>query len=163
AEMLAQSIKPGSQWFHRVMEQLPHAKVPLSAALPMILRAQAQGVLDLRSARPYLRKLKDSGEWGDAYALWLPLPGASPGPLQNASFDQALESEGFDWETAGPAHPRPSVMLAQPAVPKRGVVLELGFTGRPLTVPILRQHVFLGEGRYRLRGQYRTAQLRSEQ
>lgn len=163
AEMLARHITPGTQWFHRVMAQMHEAGVPLTAALPLVERAHSQGVIDLQGARPYLRQLKAAGHWGDAYALWLALRGARASLLLNASFDQALETDGFDWEYPAAPAPRPSLVLAQPAAPRRGVVLELGFTGRPLPVPLLRQHVFLGEGRYVLRGQYRTAQLRSEQ
>lgn len=163
AELLATYIRPGSRWVERVLAQMEAAKAPLAAALPLLVRAHALGVIDMAAARPYLRQLKAAGEWGDAYALWLALRGAPAQLLMNASFDEALEPEGFDWEAPGSSGTRAPVSLAQPAAPRRGVVLEIGFNGRSLPTPVLRQHVFLGEGRYRLRGQMRTAQLRSEQ
>jgi hypothetical protein len=42
-------------------------------------------------------------------------------------------------------------------------MLDIRFTGRPFAVPLVRQYLFLGPGRYRLRGDYKAAQLRMEE
>jgi len=46
---------------------------------------------------------------------------------------------------------------------KHGAVLDIRFTGRALPSPLVRQYLFIGEGRYRLRGEYMAHQLRMEQ
>jgi hypothetical protein len=90
--------------------------------------------------------------------------GASP-TLYNAGFDRPFEDDGFDWELM----PQQSGTRSGAVVgraggdEKRGALLDMRFTGRPFAVPLVRQHVFLGPGRYRLRGEYRAAQLRIEQ
>jgi hypothetical protein len=41
-------------------------------------------------------------------------------------------------------------------------LLEIRFTGRPIEMPVLRQHVFISDGRFRLRGEYKASQLKME-
>jgi hypothetical protein len=84
--------------------------------------------------------------------------------LYNAGFDRPFEQDGFDWEvghqqSAG----RSGALVARAVSETRGTVLDIRFTGRAFSVPLIRQHLFLGPGRYRLRGHYKTAQMRIEQ
>jgi hypothetical protein len=114
--------------------------------------------------RTYVRQLKAAGAWADAYSLWLVLQGTSMPTLNNGSFDQPFVSDGFDWEaaTAGPPS-RAGAIVERRGAEERGAVLDLRFTGRAIAVPMVRQYLFLGEGRYRLRGEYMTRQLRMEE
>jgi hypothetical protein len=48
-------------------------------------------------------------------------------------------------------------------VARRGLVLDIEFTGRRFSTPILRQFVFLAPGTYRVRGEYMANKLRSEE
>ncbi len=162
-DVLLPHVAPGSRWPVSVLAQLPEAKVPFSAMLPLVAQGWRQGVLDDDAMRGYVRDLKAAGAWGDAYSLWLAMHGNAAPILFNGSFDQPLEAGGFDWEPAEQPPARAGVLFAQVGADGRGNVLELRFTGRPLPVPLLHQQLFLGEGRYRLRGQYRATQLRMEQ
>jgi hypothetical protein len=163
-QLLAEHLRPGTRWFSRVLAQMPNAQGPFSAALPLVVLGLDRGVFAPRELMPYVHQLKASGAWNDAYALWVALhQGASP-IIYNAGFDQPFEEDGFDWEPA-PQHPigRSGAIVARAAEPARGSVLDIRFTGRPFSVPLIRQNLFLGPGRYRLRGDYKTAQLRMEQ
>jgi hypothetical protein len=137
---------------------------PFSAALPLVVRAQERGVLDSETVRGYVRDLKAQGAWADAYALWLSLHGNTLPALFNASFDHAFETDGFDWEvpSAGPPR-RAGVVAERRRAEERGGVLELQFTGRAIQLPIVRQYLFIGPGRYRMRGDHRTHQFRMEE
>ena len=42
-------------------------------------------------------------------------------------------------------------------------MLDLKFTGRTIEVPIVKQYLFIGPGRYRLRGEYAARQFRFEE
>jgi hypothetical protein len=81
--------------------------------------------------------------------------------LYNAGFDQPLELDGFDWEFTPVLRSRTGVAISQASVARRGLTLDLEFTGRAFTAPILRQHVFFPPGSYRLAGDY-ASKLRSE-
>lgn len=163
ADLLVPLVTRGSHWLERMLAQLPETRVPFSAVLPLVVQGWRQGVLDGAVLHGYVRDLKAAGAWSDAYALWLGMHGNAAPVLFNPGFDQPFEADGFDWEPAEQQPTRAGVLLAQSAAEERGSVLELRFTGRPLPVPLLRQYLFLGEGRWRLRGQYRPTQLRMEQ
>jgi hypothetical protein len=162
-QALLAHVTPGSRWVREVLAQLPEAKVPFSAVLPLVVQGWRQGVLDDATLRSYVRELKAAGAWNDAYGLWLAMHGNAAPLLFNGGFDQPFEADGFDWEVSPQPPARAGMLLSQPGAGERGGVLELRFTGRPLPVPLLRQYLLLGEGRYRLRGEYRAQQLRMEQ
>jgi hypothetical protein len=162
--LLEPYLTPGSRWLPRLLGQMRDAGQPFSAALPLVVRAQERGVLDSETVRGYVRDLKAQGAWADAYALWLSLHGKTLPALFNASFDHAFETDGFDWEvpSAGPPR-RAGVVAERRRAEERGGVLELQFTGRAIQLPIVRQYLFIGPGRYRMRGDHRTHQFRMEE
>lgn len=161
---LAEHLSPGSRWFPRVLAQMATAGVPFSTALPLVVTALQNGVLEPAAAKTYIRQLKGAAAWADAYSLWLALHRQQLPVLYNGDFDQSFESDGFDWELSGQnATPRPGVIFDRPNLGKRGGVLEIRLTGRRMPVPLIRQYLFLGEGRYRIQGEYNASQLRLEQ
>ena len=163
-DLLAGHIGPGAPWFEQVLGQMANAQAPLSSALPLVSRALDAGALDRRAVLLYVGRLKQAGTWGDAYSLWLTLHGKPLPVLYNAGFDQPFYSDGFDWEVS---HQTPSsragALVERSMTEKRGAILDIRFTGRAIPVPVVRQQLFLGEGRYRLRGEYMASQLRLEQ
>jgi hypothetical protein len=163
-QLLAEHVTPGTTWLQRVLAQMPGAQGPFSNALPLIVLALDKGIFEPADLMPYVRQLKSAGAWGDAYGLWVALHRDASPTLYNASFDQAFEADGFDWEVAA-QQPigRSGAQVRRAADETRGPVLEIRFTGRPFSVPLVSQHVFLGPGRYRLRGVYKAGQLRMEQ
>jgi hypothetical protein len=159
--LLEPYVTPGSHWLPRVVARLRGAGLPLAGALPLVIRAAQLGVIDADTARQYVRELKAARAWGDAYALWLSLHGKSVPLLFNAGFDTTFELDGFDWEVPAPAR-RPGVVIERRRAEQRGAVLDLNFTGRPMTLPIVRQYLFIAPGRYRLRGDVLARQFRME-
>jgi len=123
-----------------------------------------KGVFQPAELMHYVRQLKSAGAWGDAYSLWVALhDGVSP-TLYNGGFDRPFEDDSFDWEVAPPQPSgRAGAVVGLTTDERRGGVLDIRFTGRPFLVPLVRQHLFLGPGRYLLRGDYKTTQLRMEQ
>ena len=162
--LLAPYLTPGSHWLGRVLAQLPHVPSAVSAALPLVVQASRVGVLEPELARSYVRDLKAAGAWADAYSLWLALRGKAAGVLHNPGFDLPFEPDGFDWEVGASGPPgRIGAIVERKNAQARGSILEIRFTGRAFAVPLVRQYLFLGEGRWRLRGDYSARQLRMEQ
>lgn len=162
--LLERHLTPGSIWLQRLLGQMRVSDASISGALPLVIRAQQRGVIDIETTRGYVRDLKAKGAWADAYALWLSLHGKALPALFNGSFDHAFELDGFDWEVpaAGPAR-RIGAIVERRRTEGRGSVLELQFTGRAIQLPIVRQYLFIGPGRYRLQGDQRTHQFRTEE
>lgn len=163
-QLLADHVTPGTHWFERVLAQMPAAQGPFSAALPLVVLGLDRGVFPPSELLPYVRLLKTSGAWNDAYSLWVALHKGKSPTIYNAGFVQPFEENGFDWEVTG-QHPigRAGALLGRASDETRGSLLDIRFTGRPFAVPLVRQYLFLGPGRYRLHGDYKTAQLRMEQ
>lgn len=161
--LLEPYLAPGNRWLQAVIAQMRGTQTPFSSALPLVVRALQRGALDPETVRGYVRDLKAQGAWADAYALWLSLHGKALPVLFNGSFDRTFEADGFDWEipAAGPPR-RAGAIVERRRVEERGGVLELQFTGRAIQLPIVRQYLFVGPGRYRVRGDYMTRQFRIE-
>jgi len=149
-------------WLPTAMHAMESLKLPPGAALPLFAEALEKGALPQQSVQAYMRVLKAKGDWLDAYGLWLLQHKQAVPLLYNGSFDHAFVPDGFDWEFTPVTRTRAGVIIQQHAVARRGSVLELEFTGRSFTKAIIRQHVFLAPGPYRLRGEYMASKLRSE-
>jgi hypothetical protein len=108
-----------------------------------------------------MRQLKGAGQWLDAYGLWMAEHKQAP-LLYNSGFDEPFEADGFDWEFGSAPRSRTGFLLEQVAAARRGYVLEIEFTGRGFTAPILWQYVFTPPGSYRFRGEYTGANMKTE-
>lgn len=163
ASLLLPHLTPGSHWLSRTLAQMSQLRLPFSPALPLVAQALKLELLDADTVRRYLRQLKAAGAWADAYALWLSLHGKPLPTLYNGSFDDAFQADGFDWEfsDATPAS-RAGAVAERRAAEERGAILDIRFTGRAMNLPLARQNLFLGPGRYRLTGEYMASQLRLE-
>lgn len=163
ASLLAPYLTPGSHWLARTLAQMSQLRLPFSPALPLVAQALKLDLLDAETVRNYLRQLKAAGAWADAYALWLGLHGKPLPTLYNGSFDDAFQADGFDWEFSRttPAS-RAGAVAERRMAEERGAILDIRFTGRAMALPLARQTLFLGPGRYRLKGEYMASQLRLE-
>jgi hypothetical protein len=161
--LLEPYLRPGSQWLPRVLAAMRDVGAPFSSALPLVVHALQRGALEPQAVRGYMSQLKAQGAWADAYGLWLSLHGKQLPALFNGGFDRAFEADGFDWELPDAAAPRRAgVIVERRRIEGRGGVLELQFTGRAIALPIVRQHLFLGPGRYVLRGEFMGRRMRAE-
>ena len=163
-QLLVPYLTRESRWLARALAQMSQGPSSSSTALPLVVEALKIGNLEAESVRTYIRQLKSAGAWADAYGLWLALHGKALPALYNSSFDDSFQPDGFDWEVSasGPAS-RTGAIVERRGAEARGATLDIRFTGRALVNPLIRQQLFLGEGRYRLRGEYLAHQLRLEQ
>lgn len=163
-QLLAPYLTRESRWLARALAQMSQGPSSFSTALPLVVEALKIGNLEPDSVRMYIRQLKSAGAWADAYGLWLALHGKALPALYNSGFDDSFQPDGFDWEVtaSGPAS-RSGAIVERRGAEARGATLDIQFTGRALVNPLVRQPLFLGEGRYRVRGDYMARQLRMEQ
>jgi hypothetical protein len=160
--LLQDHLTPGSHWFPLVLATMAEQKAPLAAASPLLPRAVESGALPGHRVGEFMAMLKREGNWVDAYGLWLAQHGGRAPMLYNASFDQPFQASGFDWEVTPERIGREGAEVAARPLGGHGRILEISFTGRSMPTPIVRQHVFLAPGRYRLTGQYMVSKLRTE-
>lgn len=162
--LLRPHLATAAAWLPQVIAASTALKQSPADLLPVVVAAVEQKGLPPAARQRYMRSLKMSGQWLDAYGLWLALHKDSVPLLYNGSFDQPFEVDGFDWEfpNDGPRS-RAGTVLQQDAAARRGLVLDVEFTGRRFSTPILRQFVFLAPGTYRVRGDYMAPKLRTEE
>jgi hypothetical protein len=161
-DLLRPHVQDAERWLPAVLAALPALKIPPSQALPLVAEAVEKGALPDAARHAYMRSLKSGGQWLDAYGLWLSYQKQVVPLLFNSGFDHAFEQDGFDWEFTPAPRSKAGVIIEQQAVARRGLVLEIDFTGRPFPSPVLRQYVFAPPGTYRLRGEYMGSKLRTE-
>ncbi|MGV3572038.1 MAG: hypothetical protein ACO1PB_15690 [Ramlibacter sp.] len=159
--LLRPHLAQAERWLPKVLAQLAVLKIPAGASLPLVAAALEAGTLPEDTRRAYMRTLKTSGQWLDAYGLWLAYQKEQVPLLYNASFDLPLDADGFDWEFTPVVRSLAGVAVSQASVARRGSVLQLEFTGRKFKPAVLWQYVFAPAGAYRLTGEY-AARLRSE-
>lgn len=161
-ELLRPHLATSHEWLPKVLDASQAMKQDPGELLPVVAAAIREAPIPARYVRRYLRVLKNAGQWLDAYGLWVALHKETVPLLYNAGFDQAFQPEGFDWELNNAPRTKSGVLIEQDAVARRGMVLDLEFTGRPFGSPLVRQFVFAPPGTYRLRGEFMVSRLRSE-
>lgn len=154
--------RPNPIWFERLLEGFRSVGARTATAMPLVSEALNRGLLGAEAGQGLVRQLKNEGRWRDAHALWLRLWNHPLEAVFNGGFEQGFVADGFDWEAPEPAPSKSGVALRQPGMPGRGKVLQIDFSGRPVANPILRQHLILLTGRYRLSGAAMTQKIRSE-
>ena len=152
-----------SDWLPQVLAAMAAQKLAPGLAVPLVLEAVERDSFPAEAQRSFMRSLKAGGYWLDAYGLWLTLHKQELPLLYNASFDEAFEADGFDWEFPVVARSRAGSLMDQPTVARRGRVLEIEFTGRSLTRPMAWQYVFVAPGNYRFHGDYLGSKLRTQE
>ena len=159
AAMQAQ-LKPGSRWLEPMIDAMPQAGVPVIAAMPLVVLALPQKSLSPELVQRLLRQLKAGGQWLEAHALWTAWLGHPVDLVFNGNFDTGFLAGGFDWEPMPTSPSTTGAVIRQVTMGGHGGVLQLDFTGRPLAVPVVRQHLLLLENRYVFTGQFMGSQLR---
>lgn len=162
-ELMRPHMATAKAWLPAVLGGSTSLKQPPGELLALVAAAQQEGVLPADTRRLYMRQLKGAGQWLDAYGLWVSSHKDLVPLLFNGGFDQPFEADGFDWEFTPMPRSRAGVLLEQEAVARRGLVLDIDFTGRSFTSPVVRQFLFLPPGTYRMRGEYMASKLRSEE
>ena len=153
-------VKPGARWLEPMIDAMPQAGVPVIAAMPLVVLALPQQGLSPELIHRLLRQLKAGGQWLEAHALWTAWLGHPVDLVFNGNFDTGFLADGFDWELMPTSPSTTGAVIRQMAISGHGGVLQLDFTGRPLVVPIVRQHLLLLQNRYVFSGQFMGSQLR---
>lgn len=161
--LLRPHLPTANEWLPKVLFASRTLKLPPSDLLPLVVAAIEKGGLPAADRQAYMRALKSTGQWLDAYGLWVAQHKDQVPLLYNPSFDQRFDPDGFDWEHNRAPRNRAGVLVSQEPVARRGHVVELEFTGRRFASPVLRQYLFAPPGHYRLRGDYMVSRLRSEE
>lgn len=161
-ELFRPHLHDAKHWLPRVLASMSKMKMSPGIALPFVAEAIQNGSLPEETRRAYMQALKAGGYWVDAYGLWLASQRREVPLLYNGGFERPFEQGGFDWEFTPVTRSRAGVIFGQHAVARRGMVLQLEFTGRMFSSPVLRQYIFAPPGTYRLRGDYTVSKMRSE-
>lgn len=161
--LLRPHLPSATEWLPKVLQASRALKQAPSDLLPLVVAAIERGGLPAQDRQSYMRALKQSGQWLDAYGLWVAQHKDQVPLLYNPSFDQRMEQDGFDWEFTRVPRSRAGVLVNQDPIARRGLVLEVEFTGRRFASPVVRQYLFAPPGNYRLRGDYMVSKLRSEE
>jgi hypothetical protein len=163
-QLLRPYLTHSGKWLPQVLSASYALKVPPGDVLSLVAEAvEKGGGLPDAPRRNYMRKLKETGAWLDAYGLWLAQQKQQVPLLYNGNFDKPFQPDGFDWEFAKVPRSRAGVVFRQEAVARRGLVVGLEFTGRSFKLPVIRPYVFVAPGTYHLEGQYRATKMRSEE
>ncbi|MES2979252.1 MAG: hypothetical protein V4731_12580 [Pseudomonadota bacterium] len=160
-EAMKAGISPSQRWLGPTIEAMERAGQPSVRIMPLVVKALPYKGVPPALAQRLIKDLKAGGLWMEAHSLWLASLGQAQALVFNGSFESGFREGGFDWE-ASPAPPgQGGYQLRQLEMPGHGGVLQLEFTGRPIAVPIVLQHVVLLEKRYRFTGEFMSSGLRS--
>jgi len=161
--LLRPHLATAAEWLPQVLNGAYALKLPPGDLLPLAAAAAEKNALPDEARHRYMRSLKASGQWLDAYGLWVANHKNLVPLLYNGSFDEPIEADGFDWEFAIAPRSRAGVLIEQEPLARRGLVLDIDFTGRSFNSPIVRQYLFLPPGTYHVHGEYMAPKLRSEE
>jgi hypothetical protein len=161
AQALQASARADSGWLDGVLRWLPQAKVPTVAAMPLVDVLLEQQALTPKLGLALVRQLKAENEWETAHALWLYLWNRPLPLIFNGDFEQAFLPGGFDWETVGNNDHRAGAQVSLVGRKERGQVLRVGFNGKSMPSPIVKQVLPLRPGKYRFSLSAQSTDLRS--
>lgn len=152
-----------STWMSAFLTQAC-GKADAGLAGQVLARRVAAGFAGKAEVRCGIEALHRAGQWATAYQLWLntlpPERLADVGFVFNGGFEHAPSGVGFDWawDERSPAHvvdfPVGSAGAGQRA-------LRVGWTGKRVSGPAIRQYLALQPGRYELSGLARLDGLQS--
>jgi len=163
-QALVNAVNADAAWLDRVLRAMPGAKLPLANAMPLVsLAAAKEPGLPVPLGLFLIRQLKAEGLWLEAHGIWMRLLKGPVPLLFNGDFERAFVANGFDWETQGPNDHRAGAQVDLAGRKGHGQVLRVAFNGKAFGAPIVRQHLMLPPGSYRLTGAWQTNDLRSEQ
>lgn len=162
-EALRQAVREDADWLERVLRAMPGMKVPVGQAWPLLAEAMAHHQLAPRLGQFVTGRLKAEGRWTEAQVVWLHLWDRPLPLLFNGGFESDFVAQGFDWEVPGPNDHRAGAQVTLVGRGERGRVLRVRLAGKGFRSPLVRQHLVLPPGHYRLQGDWQSTDLRSAQ
>ncbi len=161
--VLAQ-LNANSRWLDVMLASID----PQSPPAPLqrfVSEGHALGIVRTTTVLNMVDRLKRSGDWMDAYTLWVALRQKVGSHLNNPGFDQRSLRRGFDWEWTQQSAAKQGMRVNQvPASPQAGSMLEVELTARAaLPQPMVSQTLLLLGERYRFKGRYMSDRMRTKQ
>lgn len=163
-DAVLEQLNAQSQWLD-VMLASADPQTPPSLLQRFVSKGHALGIIRVSTVLNMVDRLKRSGDWLDAYTLWVAAVQKVDKDLNNPGFDQRSLRRGFDWEWSQQPANKQGVRVSQvPASPRPGSMLEVELTGRAALPQVLASQTLLLLGdHYRLRGRYMSDRMRSKQ
>lgn len=153
-----------ARWLDVMLATAPSSTPPVLLQ-QFVSTGHALGIVKTQTVLNMVDKLKASGDWMDAYTLWVALRQQVDSGLNNPGFDQRSLRRGFDWEWPQQATNKQGMRVAQvPASPRSGSMLELELTARgALPVSLVGQTMLLLSEEYKLEGRFMSDRMRSKE
>ena len=163
-DAVLEQLNANSRWLDVMLASID-PKAPPSLLQRFVSKGHALGILRINTVLNMVERLKHSGDWMDAYTLWVSAVQKVDKDLNNPGFDQRSLRRGFDWEWQQQPSNKQGVRISQiPASPREGSMLEVELTGRAaLPQAMVGQTLLLLGDSYQLRGRYMSDRMRSKQ
>ena len=162
-QALLSAGQSSQKWLLSALRAMPAAGLAASEAAPLVGRLAQVTPLKPDLGQLLIKRLKAEGAWVDAHAIWLRLWNKPLGFLFNGDFEQAFIPDAFDWEILDKAGYKAGAQAGLATRNGKGRTLQVKFTGRTIKSPIVRQDLFLPPGTYLFKGEYQSADLRSQE
>jgi tetratricopeptide (TPR) repeat protein len=164
-EALARLLASNPPWRERMLHRILANSQDVAAVFPLVERLRVQpGGLTGDELNAWIDRLAGAGQWGTAYLTWVqslsPEASQQIGNVYNGSFEFEPSQGGFDWrfsDVAG-AH----IGREQTTGAKDSLALRVMFSDDRVPFSHVRQMLALPPGKFRLSGQVRLDDLRTE-
>jgi hypothetical protein len=164
-EALVARLQLQPPWRTTVLRQLATAATDVEAMIGLFERLRlAPGGISAGELEPWLLRLGQEGRWGQAYLIWAsqlpPERLAGLGNVANGGFEFVPSQVGFDWRFHRISGARIDRVADAGGTGSRS--LHIAFEDRRVPFANVLQLLALPPGDYRLSGQVRTENLRTE-
>jgi len=162
---LARLLQADPPWREKMLQRILANNQDVAAVFPLVEKMRVQpGGLNQKELNTWIDRLAGSGQWGTAYLTWVqslsPEASRQIGNVYNGSFEQEPSQGGFDWrfgEIAG-AH----IGREQTTGAKGNLALRIMFSDDRVPFSHVRELLALPPGKFRLGGQARLEDLRTD-
>jgi hypothetical protein len=141
------------------------SKFAIRGLLPAFSHGKKLGLISADTTVSVIDKLMASGQWFDAYGMWVDYHGTLKNGFYNTGFDTQISQKGFDWKWSQSKDLRKTMVIRQvAALADNGMMLELEFLGRKaIPLPMVHQIVILQHDEYVFSGIYYADRLQANE
>jgi hypothetical protein len=157
-------ITADAVWLDKLLKSAD-TKFSVNSLLPAFSHGKKLGLISTDTTIGVVDKLMASGQWFDAYSMWVDYHGTLKNGFYNSGFDTKISQKGFDWKWSQSKDLRQTMTVRQvPAHTDGGMMLELEFLGRKaIPLPMVHQIVFLQYDEYVFSGRYYADRLQANE
>ena len=157
-------ITADSVWLDKLLRGAD-SKFAINGLLPAFSHGKKLGLISADTTVSVIDKLMASGQWFEAYGMWVDYHGTLKNGLFNTGFDTPISQKGFDWKWSQSKDLRKTMVIKQVAAhTDNGMMLELEFLGRKaIPLPMVHQIVILHHDEYVFSGSYYADRLEANE